>query len=214
MQTSEILIYEIFKSLQGEGIEIGILTVFIRFAGCNLNCSWCDTKSVRDIKNCKIKTIDEILYEIDKYKIKNVCITGGEPLTQKTQCLNLIYALLDNNYLVSLETNGSISITDFVNLSILISMDIKCPSSCMQNKMNFENIKLMRKNDQLKFVIGSDDDYLYAIDVIKKYSPICNIILMPVYKKYDLSRLCEKVLSDNINNLRVLYQMHKLVGLK
>ena len=122
-------INEIFYSIQGEGSWTGIPNIFIRTTGCNLRCSYCDTKYAYYEK--KNMTINEIIDVISKYKCKNICITGGEPLLQK-ETINLIDTLIKNNYKICLETNGSIDIKNISNKKyLIISLDIKCPSSKM-----------------------------------------------------------------------------------
>jgi 7-carboxy-7-deazaguanine synthase len=198
---------EIFYSIQGEGIQIGIPTIFIRLAGCNLRCKWCDTKWV--FKAGKEMLIDKIMDEIKKYSTKYVCVTGGEPLLQK-DVFELIKMLLDEDYSICIETNGSISIEELpCSERLLISMDIKCPSSGMQDRMNFSNIELLNTGDQLKFVIEDNRDYEYAKEIIAKYLPICSIVMTPVGGK-NMNFIAEKVLEDGMH-VRVLPQLHKLI---
>ncbi len=200
-------INEIFYSLQGEGILIGVPTTFIRTTGCNLRCTWCDTKYAYE--EGKEMTLEEIVTRVRDFKANYVCLTGGEPLLQK-DITKLIQELSDEGYQVSLETNGSISIEELPCLdSLMISLDIKCPSSGMHEKMEFSNLELLSPNDQLKFIIEDEKDYGYAKDIITKYNPICSIIMMPV-GGIDLKNLAEWVLRDNLN-VRVLPQLHKLI---
>lgn len=216
-----MLINEIFYSIQGEGLSIGIPTIFIRTAKCNLRCVWCDTKYA--YYQGKEMKIEEILKEIKKYKVKiqrfekaflnnkllNVCITGGEPLMQK-ETKNLIEKLLKLNYKIVLETNGSLSIADLPNSkNLIISLDIKCPSSLMHEKMDFANLKFLRKKDQLKFVIADKEDYFHAKNIIKKHRINAEIVFQPCYKK-NFQKLAELFLKDNLN-ARFLIQMHKVI---
>jgi 7-carboxy-7-deazaguanine synthase len=200
-------INEIFYSLQGEGILIGIPTTFIRTTGCNLRCSWCDTKYAYE--EGKEMTVEEIMTKVKDFPSNHVCITGGEPLHQK-DTIKLIQGLSDEGYQVSLETNGSKSIEELPCLDFLmISLDIKCPSSGMHEEMEFSNLELLSPNDQLKFIIEDEKDYSYAKDIIAKYSPVCSIIMMPV-GGIDLKNLAEWVLRDKLK-VRVLPQLHKLI---
>jgi 7-carboxy-7-deazaguanine synthase len=202
-----MLISEIFYSLQGEGILIGTPTVFIRTAGCDLRCKWCDTEYA--FENGIEMAIDEIIGKAENYGSKNACITGGEPLIQN-EISKLIQKLIDKNYLVTVETGGAHSIEILpCDDNITISLDIKCPSSGMHNRMNFSNIELLSINDQLKFVIADGEDYKYAKDIIAKYKPICRIIMQPVGGR-DLKQLAENVLNDRLN-VQVLPQLHKLI---
>ncbi len=200
-------ISEIFSSLQGEGLLIGAPTVFLRTAGCNLRCSWCDTEYA--FSDGKEMRIDELIKGIGNYDCQRVCITGGEPLIQKDM-MTFIQKLLDGGYFISVETGGSVSIESLpCDEKIIVSLDLKCPSSGEHEKMDFSNIELLSPNDQLKFVIADDNDYEYAKDIIAKRSPICQIVFQPVGGK-DLKELAEKVLRDNLD-ARVLPQLHKLI---
>jgi len=200
-------ICEIFHSLQGEGILIGTPTVFIRTAGCNLRCQWCDTEFA--FEDGKEMSLDEIIEEIEKFKCHLICITGGEPLIQK-DISKLVQILLEKNYFVSVETGGASSIEILpCDEKLSINLDIKCPSSGEHEKMNFLNVELLSPNDQLKFVIADDDDYKYAKDIIAKYKPGCHVIMQPVGGK-ELRELAEKVLRDKLE-VTVLPQLHKII---
>ena len=209
MKEKTIKVNEIFYSIQGEGIQIGIPTIFIRTQGCNLSCRWCDTVYARDFENGKNMEISEIMRKVKNYPTKYVCITGGEPLLQKNVKV-LINRLLKLGYNVSLETNGSLALKGLPkSKNFLTSMDVKCPSSKMENRMDFENIKLLKKTDQMKFVIADKKDYDYAKKIIRKYKLGCNIVFMPVGGT-DAGRLAANVLKDGLN-VRVLIQLHKLI---
>ncbi|MCK5547745.1 MAG: radical SAM protein [Thermoplasmata archaeon] len=202
-----MLISEIFYSLQGEGILIGAPTAFVRTAGCNLRCRWCDTEYA--FTEGKEMSINEIVQKVRKYRCHNVCITGGEPLIQDG-IIKLLQRFLDKRYFVSVETSGSVSIEPLpCDERLIVSLDIKCPSSGEEKKMNFSNLELMSPSDQLKFVIADEGDYNYAKEIITKYTPICQIIFQPV-GGLDLNDLAEKVLKDRID-ARVLPQLHKLI---
>ncbi|UCG70814.1 MAG: radical SAM protein [Thermoplasmata archaeon] len=200
-------IKEIFYSIQGEGILIGIPTIFIRTTGCNLRCNWCDTKYAYE--EGEEMTIEEIITKAKEYPASNVCLTGGEPLLQK-ETPALIQRLSDEGYFVCLETNGSRSVDELPCLdSLLISLDVKCPSSGMQDKNDMSNIELLGPNDQLKFIIGNKEDYEYAKKVIQEQEPNCSVIMTQVGGT-ELSKLAEWVLADGLNVL-VLPQLHKLI---
>ena len=200
-------IYSIFKSLQGEGLTIGAPTAFVRTSGCPLRCNYCDTPQAFD--KGEQMTIDEVMGRIAKLKCAHVCLTGGEPLAQK-DAPKLLKRLLDEGYQVVLETNGAMPLDDMPCVeNLIISMDIKCPSSGEADKMLFENIELLGPTDQLKFIISDDTDYEYAKEMIEKHSPKCEVILTPVGGK-DLKALAEKVLKQGLN-VRVLPQLHKII---
>jgi len=191
--------------LQGEGSDVGLPTIFIRFTGCNLRCNYCDTRYA--FYEGKYMTIDEIMDEIKKWSVKRVCITGGEPLLQKNVYL-LLETLLKNGYEVSIETNGSISIFKLSKMNVKIKMDIKLPSSGMHKKMKFENIPLLRGRDELKFIIWNREDYEYAKDIVARYKPSCQIIMQPVWG----SKInpADWILKDEID-ARFSIQLHKIL---
>ncbi|MCD6222374.1 MAG: radical SAM protein [Thermoplasmata archaeon] len=198
-------INEIFYSLQGEGSDAGLPTIFIRFTGCNLRCNYCDTRYA--FYEGKYMAIDEIMESIKKWSCKRVCITGGEPLLQKN-VYTLIDELLKEGYEVSIETNGSISIMKLSKMNVKIKMDIKLPSSGMHDKMLFGNISLLRGSDELKFIIWNKQDYEYAKDIIARYKPRCQIIMQPVWGSK--IKLADWILKDEID-ARFSIQLHKIL---
>lgn len=207
-RTSMLRVHSIFKSIQGEGLLIGLPTVFIRLAGCPLRCKWCDTVDARTSPG-KAMSIDEIMNEIEKSKLKYVCLTGGEPLAQK-ETISLMNRLIDKDFFIQLETSGAISLEEVpCSENVMTSMDIKCPSSGEKDKMDFSNIELLSQYDQLKFVIADEKDYEYAKDIMRKYDIKAAIIMTPVGGT-DLKSLAEEVLRDRLQ-VRVLPQLHKLI---
>ena len=197
---------EKFRSLQGEGKRIGAPTFFIRTVGCNLRCSWCDTQYAMSEPGEDL-SVDQIM-DLAKDE-KDVCLTGGEPMLQD-DTLELLDRLSKAGKTVVLETNGSISIKDVPESdNIIISMDIKCPCSEMQDRMDFDNIALLKEKDQLKFVISDGSDLEYAIGILEKYSPKCEVIFTPV-GGMDIEPLAEEVVERRIN-ARVLPQLHKII---
>lgn len=200
-------INEIFYSIQGEGVHIGIPMVFVRFTGCNLRCEWCDTKYA--FFEGKMMSLEEVMKEIKKYKTKWVCITGGEPLLQ-----NEVYALIDQllkeEHHILIQTNGSMPLVDIpCEDTIFINMDIKTPSSKMQDKLLESNIELLGKKDSIKFVIADDEDYKYMRPFLKGHQIESQIIIQPEGNK-NYKALVEKVLKDRLD-VRVLPQLHKLI---
>jgi len=200
-------INEIFYSIQGEGRWSGLPNIFIRTTGCNLRCSFCDTKYTYDYGN-EMST-KKIVKNISKYPCKYVCVTGGEPLIQK-ETIELIDVLIKKKYNVCLETNGSISVEKICSKkSLMISLDIKCPSSNMHKKMDMSNIKKLGKNDQLKFVIGDKKDYDYAKKIISKYKPVCPVFFQPV-SSINPKLLAEWILRDGLV-VKLGLQIHKMI---
>lgn len=200
-------INEIFYSIQGEGLWSGLPNIFIRFTGCNLRCSYCDTKYAYE--DGEIMSIDIIIQNLSKYTCSFVCITGGEPLIQD-DIVQLIDNLLKKGYYICLETNGSIDIGKFVNIKrLLVSLDIKCPSSNMHEKMKLKNISLLTTDDQLKFIIKNKTDYEYAKKIIQKYKPKGTVFLQPVWGS-NLEEISTWILHDGLK-VRMGLQLHKII---
>jgi len=200
-------INEIFYSLQGEGKWTGLPNIFIRTSECNLRCSYCDTKYAY-IEGTE-KNIEDILKEIKKFSCKNICITGGEPLLQ-CDILNLLNSLIKQKYSICLETNGSLSIEEVSNFpTLMISLDIKCPSSNMHEKMDLKNIELLRPNDQIKMIIKNEMDYNYAKDILRQYKPKCSVFFQPVWG-INPNSLAEWMLKDGLK-VRLGLQLHKII---
>lgn len=200
-------INEIFYSIQGEGKWMGLPNIFIRTTGCNLRCSFCDTTYAYE--EGEEMSMETIVNDIQKYPCNYVCITGGEPLIQD-ETVQLIDTLLQEGYVICLETNGSMDIQNLVRKkALLISLDIKCPSSTMHKKMNFYNISQITSGDQLKFIIQDRIDYEYAKKIIQKYKPRGTIFFQPVWGA-NLKELASWVLNDGLD-VRIGLQMHKII---
>lgn len=205
---------EIFLSIQGEGVQTGIPTTFVRTTGCNLECGWCDTVYARDPDSGDEMTIGEILEKVRKNGVRHVCLTGGEPLIQKDMPL-LVKALVDEGFLVAIETNGSMPIDYYLGFDapkVVISMDIKCPSSGMTEYNRIESLKQLRPTDQLKFVIRDEKDFKYARETLKANPVGCQIIFQPVYGT-DPKWLVKRVLKSGLAALgvRVMVQLQKVI---
>ncbi len=200
---------EIFYSIQGESSRSGYPSVFIRLTGCNLRCSYCDTTYAYE--DGEEMAIDRILEEIKKFNCRLVEVTGGEPLLQADTPV-LVRKLLDDGYTVMLETNGSLDIGKIDGRCIKI-IDVKCPSSGEQEKILFSNFGKMNKNDELKFVIETREDYNYAKDQLSRDDMITlpgNIHFSPVFGKLSPQTLSAWILEDNLN-ARMTLQLHKLI---
>ncbi|AMK13506.1 archaeosine biosynthesis radical SAM domain-containing protein [methanogenic archaeon mixed culture ISO4-G1] len=199
-------ICEIFRSIQGEGLTMGVPTVFVRAVGCNLRCAWCDT--MYSMNGGTEMTVPEIMEKVGT--CKTVCVTGGEPMLQK-DILELLDALLKAGKKVVLETNGSIDLKDVPDHpEMMISMDIKCPSSGMSDRMLDSNIPLLRMKDQLKFIIKDQTDFDYAVGYLKDHPVRTNVIFGPVGGTDKLEWLVQSVLDNNVD-ARVLPQLHKII---
>ncbi|MFW5953198.1 MAG: 7-carboxy-7-deazaguanine synthase QueE [Candidatus Natronoplasma sp.] len=198
-------IYEIFHSLQGEGTDIGLPTIFVRTAGCNLRCEWCDTKYAW--KGGKEIEIEKIKDKLDEIECQRVCITGGEPLLQD-DLIKLVDMLLPK-YELSIETNGSLDISEIVEKDLKVSMDYKTPSSKMEDEMKQDNLPSLRKRDQLKFVISDRDDYEFSKKILERFDLRCEIVFQ-TEESIDIKELAEYVLEDRLE-VRVLPQLHKII---
>lgn len=201
-------INEIYHSIQGESSFAGLPCVFIRLTWCNLRCTYCDTEYA--FYEGKEMTFEEIYDKIEEYNCKLVEITGGEPLVQK-KVHNLMEELCDRGYTVLIETGGSLPI-DKIDRRVRIIMDLKCPSSGMIHKNRYENIPFLKKEDEVKFVIGSEEDYAWAKDMIAQYqlTSICTVLFSTVFSSINPQRIVELILQDNLN-VRFQLQMHKYI---
>lgn len=203
----KLKICEIFKSIQGEGLFSGSPTIFVRTTGCNLRCSWCDTKYA--YSGGKMMSIKESLKRLKNMKIKRVCITGGEPLLQPL-IYKLMRALVNNKYEISIETNGSIDISK-IPKKVSIVLDIKCPSSKESKNMDFKNLEILKKKDQCKFVIKDEKDYNYAKRIIKKnkLAKKTNVVFSPLWGT-KIRKFANLILKDNLD-ARLSVQLHKII---
>jgi 7-carboxy-7-deazaguanine synthase len=203
---------EIFLSIQGEGKDIGLPTVFVRLTGCNLRCVWCDTEY--SFTGGAWKTVDQVLHEVESHHgVKHVCLTGGEPLLQREH-QDLVAALVERGYHVVVETSGSRPIEGvLLHRDVCVSMDLKCPGSGEQASMLWENLGKLAPKDQLKFVVGGEQDYLYMKEVLGGRARGVNteVIVQPVGGGLDgVLRISEWVKRDGLA-VRVLPQLHKLL---
>lgn len=205
---SVLKINEIFKSIQGESTHAGRQCIFIRLTGCNLRCSYCDTKySYNQGKNYSIV---QLLEKIKKYNCKLVEITGGEPLIQK-EVISLAKKLVKCGYEVLIETNGSQDIS-VLDPKVIKIIDFKCPSSGESKKMLWSNIKHLTEKDEVKFVIGSRKDYLWARNIVKTMLGKKQIVLFSVvFGKVLPKDLAKWILKDAISNVRLQIQLHKII---
>ncbi|HJO92356.1 MAG TPA: radical SAM protein [Victivallales bacterium] len=206
-----LIISELFLSIQGESTYVGRPCYFIRLAGCNLECSYCDTKYSISNTDSKEYEISELVEKAVESGVKFVEITGGEPLLQKNVQL-LSDLLLKEKLTVLIETNGSVAISDLPPGVIKI-LDCKCPSSGMDNEMFFENFDLLTKNDEVKFVMSNKQDYEYAVNIINSYKLITKtekILFSPVAGKLSPKLLAEWMVRDKIPAILQL-QLQKII---
>jgi 7-carboxy-7-deazaguanine synthase len=199
---------EIYHSIQGESSKSGLPCVFVRLTYCNLRCTYCDTEYA--FYEGEDKSIAEIINEVKKYNCKLIEVTGGEPLVQK-ECLELMKKLCDEGFDVMLETGGSLPIKN-IDERVLIIMDLKCPSSKMEKKNLYENIDYLKPKDELKFVIGTREDYDWSKEIISKYNLInkCEILFSVVFGELEPVTLVNWIIEDKLD-VRYQLQMHKYI---
>jgi 7-carboxy-7-deazaguanine synthase len=204
-----LLVNEIFYSIQGESTYSGLPCTFVRLSGCNLRCSYCDTRYAYD-EGVEME-IESIMNQIEVYGCPLVEITGGEPLLQN-ETPHLIHQLLENGYKVMMETNGSLDI-DRVDKRCIKIVDIKCPTSNESSKNDFENIDKLHPEDQVKFVIGDRTDYDYAREITTQIYPQVapdHILFSPVFEQMLPSDLVKWILEDKLS-VRFHLQLHKFI---
>ncbi len=199
---------EIFFSLQGEASRAGLPTVFVRLTGCPLRCTWCDT--TYSFTGGEPASIDAVLAQVAKYPARQVCVTGGEPLAQK-ECLPLLGALCDAGYEVSLETSGALDIAA-VDPRVARIMDLKAPDSGESARNRWENLAVLKHNDEIKIVIASRGDYEWARQAIREHRLVerCPVLLSPAAGLVEPTALAEWILADGLD-VRFQMQLHKLL---
>lgn len=209
-------VVEKFVSINGEGPLAGQLAVFIRLQGCNLACSYCDTAWANTETAAFTPMSEYDLYRyIKETGIKNVTLTGGEPLLQPgiIDLLKLLTSDVDLG--VEIETNGSRDITPFTRMDNppVFTMDYKLPGSLMEASMLVSNFDLLTKKDTVKFVIGSLEDFNVARDIIHKHALVgkCKVYLSAVFGKIDLKDIVELMKVNNMNGVNLQLQMHKVI---
>jgi len=203
-----LTINEIFFSLQGESTRLGIPTIFIRLTGCPMRCHYCDTAYAFD--DGQKMSFENIVEYIKPYKSKFITLTGGEPLVQK-EAYAFLEVLCDMGYQVSLETGGAESIKD-VDERVKIILDIKTPGSGELDNYLWENLNHLKLMDEIKLVITSHDDYLWAKQIIndKKLIGKYEILFSPSYEDMDVKNLAQWILDDALP-VRLQLQQHKII---
>ncbi len=201
-------INEIFYSIQGESSAAGLPTTFVRLTGCNLRCAYCDTEYA--FYEGEDFSIEKAIRVVEEHGCKLVEVTGGEPLMQK-DVFPFMKQLCDKGFDVMLETSGSLPI-EKVDKRVKIIMDLKTPSSGMMNKNLYENIEYLKPNDEVKFVIGTQEDYNWSKEQIEKFglTEKANVLFSPVFNSIEPKQIVEWILNDKLN-VRFQLQMHKYI---
>lgn len=214
MMKKKLVVNEIFLSINGETTSMGLPTIFIRLAGCNLNC-WggCDTAYALDQQAGLEMSIDEIVAKAKSLDCPRVCLTGGEPLLDTEGSSLLLEELVLMEFEISVETNGAIDLKGFKRRfqQVRFTMDLKPPSSGMTEKMLLDNLGLLNEKDEIKFVIADRKDFCWAVEILEEYKLRAQVLFSPLYQKIDPAKLVEWVLEAQLWSARVQLQLHKYI---
>ncbi|STX41003.1 Organic radical activating enzyme [Legionella donaldsonii] len=206
--STQLRITEIFYSLQGESVTVGLPTVFIRLTGCPLRCQYCDTAYA--FSGGEMQSLTSILEKVTSYNCKQVCVTGGEPLAQPG-CIDLLRQLCDAGFNVSLETSGARDIAQ-VDKRVMVIMDLKTPGSGESKKNLFANLAHLKQSDQIKFVLCSREDYDWACQIIIEHnlSEHVQILFSPSWNQLNSTLLADWIVTDRLP-VRFQLQLHKIL---
>lgn len=200
-------VIEIYQSIQGESSKAGLACVFVRTAGCDLRCSWCDSEF--SFTGGRQMSVEEILAEVSAYPAQMVELTGGEPLLQR-DLPELALRLLERGYEVLCETGGHRDVS-LLDPRVVKIVDIKCPSSGESGKVMWSNLNHCTERDELKFVIADRADYEWALEIIRERRlERFNLLLSPVHGRLEPKLLAEWMLVDGLR-ARLQLQLHKYI---
>ena len=207
---------ETFVSINGEGTHAGQLAVFIRFRGCNLHCSFCDTMWVNQPDTPYTgMTAEQLCQRVQETGVNNVTITGGEPLLQPDIARLLARLAETPDRYIEIETNGSVNLAPFVSISpsVCFTMDYKLPGSGMEAHMCTDNFALLKPQDTVKFVAGSRVDLDRALEIIREYDLThrCHVYFSPVFGSIEPVEIVEFMLEHTLNDVNLKLQMHKII---
>ncbi|HAD18976.1 MAG TPA: putative 7-carboxy-7-deazaguanine synthase QueE [Lachnospiraceae bacterium] len=207
---------ELFTSINGEGVRAGQLAQFLRFAGCNIACSYCDTAWANQPDTPVIRMSDaEILAQVRKSGITNLTVTGGEPLIQPGIIHLLEYLARTDQLRIEVETNGTAALpsSEAWGEKVTFTMDYKLPGSGMESFMCMENLTRVRTCDTVKFVVSDRQDLDRAREVILAYDLTvrCHVYLSPVFGSIDPETIVEYMKKYEMNNVNLQIQIHKVI---
>lgn len=204
-------VIEKFVSIDGEGPTAGALSVFIRFAGCNLRCAWCDTQYAWEAKYGEEMSAAEIFDYIKSTGIDHVTLTGGEPLLQP-DIISLIARLFD--YQIHIETNGAIPVDLYrIGGNVHFVIDYKLPDSGMEDRMDLANLNIAKKDDVYKFVIASERDLDRAIGVVRDYNLTnrTQVYFSTVFGTMKPADVVERMKREKLCKIKLQLQLHKYI---
>jgi 7-carboxy-7-deazaguanine synthase len=212
MSECKYKINEIFKSIEGEGLRAGLPATFVRLHGCNLDCSYCDTRYSCEGEDYTEMTLGEIVAAVQQLGVPLVTLTGGEPLWHP-DAFFLVHALVKSGFSVNIETNGSMEVVDYLTFgqAVMVTLDYKCPSSRMESLMEPGQIELLRETDVLKFVVGSKDDLNQMQIILKSYPTKAQVFVSPVFGKIQPKEIVQYILDNKLHSCRVQLQLHKFI---
>ena len=205
---------EIFLSIDGEGCRTGLPVVFIRLYGCNLNCSYCDTRYSCEQQEYKEMSLYDILAQVLSYGVPRVTLTGGEPLIHPG-VKDLITSLVANDIEVNIETNGAVDLDEFIefkyNSKVVFTMDYKCKSSGMEEKMILSNLVFLQPKDVIKFVVSNYNEMEEMEYILEASKCKAQAYVSPVFGAIEPKELVEYVLDNGLNDVKVQVQLHKII---
>ncbi|MBA4494901.1 radical SAM protein [Paenactinomyces guangxiensis] len=223
MEDPRLPMVEVFQTVEGEGTKAGFPTTFVRVFNCNLRCTWCDTPySYAPAKPEYFATISEIVEQVKQYPSKYICLTGGEPLMHGRKSLLLLKALagIDTVEDIHIETNGAIHLGPFHELresdpltgkKARFILDYKLPASGENEKMILENFSYLRDSDEIKFVIGSEEDFKMAVEIVERWVNKGVPLFSPVWETMSPEKLVSLILKHQLTNVKLNLQIHKVI---
>ena len=206
-------VVEIFTSIEGEGCRAGKLCTFVRLAGCNLDCSYCDTDYAQDFGCGRVMSAQEIIEQVCATSLSPyVTLTGGEPLFRRPdEIVELLSGLVARGYEVNIETNGSVDVSPYRQPGVFFTIDYKCPSSGCEDRMLAENFTNSQPEDVIKFVVGSTEDLDAALAVTDR-GVNASVFVSPVFGKIELTEIVEYMKNHkSCSDWRMQVQLHKII---